>query len=458
MRKLKYLVMISSLIFLSACGKKEVDYNVTDTGTGTENQQSDALQGSIKEKIGAPDEWVEDIDTDKMKRINAEIIIPDVSGMNVYDVKDIDYKNSPEKKEEFIGKLSEGEVYYYGEGYETKDYYKEAMDELLYQMKILEVNGLSDQDSKTSYDICLSSYNDLEELYNNAPEEPVKASNYEASEYLFTYNNIDYIVRFGEDSLFMQPKNVGEVISEEDAEFLYGELITDEPNRCGISEDEGEDIALEFINHMEFGDFCKTDTYDMTFDVYEERNGIPGYHADTYNNGYVYTFVRKVDDMLLSDYIYENSNMMYSEISELMGEEHTNHSSYSYVKNNKLEIIKIGVNDKGVVLVEYDGPTQITGTKAENVKLLSFDNVLSAFSYEIDARPIYEKVTFRYMELCYMSFTDDNGTRCIIPVWRLTDVSADSIIGGEDFSYVVINAMDGTVINVADNLFDVEFY
>ncbi|MBQ8412493.1 MAG: hypothetical protein IJX12_02665, partial [Lachnospiraceae bacterium] len=148
---------------------------------------------------------------------------------------------------------------------------------------------------------------------------------------------------------------------------------------------------------------------------------------------------------------YLNGNIYSSQVIETLDDTTIN---YGWAPESSMEEIFIRVNDKGIVAMTYHSPMEITGVNAENVKLLAFDEVKSSIAYVIDEKTYYEYTSFKYLELTYFLYHDkEEDKHCIIPVWRLTDKTMDLILrNNEKFSYVVINAMDGSVINVGEQI------
>ena len=129
-----------------------------------------------------------------------------------------------------------------------------------------------------------------------------------------------------------------------------------------------------------------------------------------------------------------------------------------YVKKDwPLENIEIRVNDSGIVGFDYNAPLEVTETVVENSNMKSFDEVRGAFEQmvmianaktdsEVDGNVAIEidRVVLGYARI---SEADSYDTGLMVPVWdfqgKVTDEYGMEYNGG----IMTINAIDGSVID-----------
>jgi hypothetical protein len=128
------------------------------------------------------------------------------------------------------------------------------------------------------------------------------------------------------------------------------------------------------------------------------------------------------------------------------------------------EYIEVALTDDGLLYLEAENPSDITGTETGDVSMLDFSDIQSVFKETLEKWDIeldefhteilkgivdYQKnIEFNRLELAYMRVTSDkDNNECkIIPVWRLEYISLGDIKFELD-----INAIDGSVVNCSVN-------
>ena len=458
MRKIRSLIYILVLLAISGCGRKEVDYSVDDTAENS-GGYSDISMDKISEKIGVEELWEETINADDLKKVYAEVIVPDVTGMKVVDMEAVKYFDSPEDKERFIRSLTSGDIYWYGNDYRIKEDYDWDIASVQALIDYFEAEGGYSDDE---YDSLVDALTILEEERENAPEDYVSAENFEENDYIIEYNGIDYWITFSDytdrtESIYIQPKDYTDFVDKENFNLIFDDVVitSSDENRCLMTEEEARQEALDFINNLNIGEFSCVDTKALKYTMYTNSNSqehiiTPSTEQIEYYDGYTFRFLRSIDGINVDGNYYRFSDTY---LNQIIVEEVDDIANYLWFPKDCMEEITIRVNDKGIVNMEYCSPMHITSINAENVNLLSFDKVKAALAYEIDSKDYYGYKTFRYLELTYFNYYDKElNKNCIIPVWRLTDKSFNSMVGEEEFSYVMINAMDGSVINVGEQI------
>lgn len=409
MKRVRTLIYILVLLTFTGCGRKEVDYNVDDSQDNT-GGSSDMSMDTISEEIGAEERWEEIIDEAVLKKVYAEVIIPETTGMKVIDVKQANYMRDSSAKENFINNITDGEVYCF----------------------------LDDEDTSLDYMI---------------------SESFEENSYILDYNDIKYAISFSGNSerserIYFEPLNMEDLIEMENVNIgLYDESISSEQeNKCSLRVEDAEEIAREFICDLDVGEFSCVDAKALKYIIYtnSNENGVvmtPDTECIEYYDGYTFRFVRSIDGVCVDGNYYGMSGNYSEQLYEAIAA--SNH--YNAISEKCMEEIIIRVNDLGIVSMMYYSPMNIISVKAEDANLLSFDNVKASVAYEIEENESYKGICFTHMELTYFNYYDKElGNNCIIPVWRLTDKSMDVIFDDGTFSYIVVNALDGSVINVGE--------
>lgn len=437
------------MLSLTGCGKDKVDY-VTETNTPTDGIATNISTGTLEEQIGAENVWEEDIDVDKGKKICAEVVIPDATGMKVVNLERVSF--DAEFKENFMNCLTDGPVYKYDYEYLPKADIQENIDYYKGIIANLEEQGYEPYNEDDEYYHWYRALKAEEELLEQAPEDYVLADDYSGYTYLFENDGVEYIVNFiGDVStmdrwIVLDVKNPEETIDESNYTGVFYQTTGDyttmdeediNTNRCDITEEEAKKAALDFVSCLELGEFKIVGTEMMSVYCTLEDGS-----AETFYYGYSFKLYRAIDDIEVDGNDYINSPVTDEQYRESLTD------SYNAASCNMcFEEIKIDVTDKGVVRMTYMSPHRYKETVAENVNLQSFDSVKSVAIEEISAKSYYEYDTMRRMELGYYNYWDeDTENTVVIPVWKLTtDISGNCTPSD---SYVLINAMDGSVINV----------
>ena len=140
------------------------------------------------------------------------------------------------------------------------------------------------------------------------------------------------------------------------------------------------------------------------------------------------------------------------------------------------EVIKVLVNDNGIIMVDWEAPSKIGQTMNENVELLDFEKIQQLFSNNIqymvglqmeDETIVKQEVNITEIRLGMMrvKMKETNDQYMVVPVWNffgtLTDTYTGPQPGGyklnennqytdefyKNSSFLTINSIDGSVIN-----------
>ncbi len=466
MKRLKKAIFcISITMLLTGCGKDKVEY-VTETNTPTDSVSTDISMDSVAEKVGFDEElWEEAVDDSTVKRIYANVTVPDVTGMKVIDVEMLNHQEDPEAKENVLKAFAEGEIYRFDEGYIPKPYYQADVD---YYQSVIDANG----DNMDEW--VLERYNELFEIYNNAPDDYVVADDFEPNSYRIDYDNLNMLVSFrhyneygtSNNSIMFTLEDTNSLVEEPNKNVMVeygagGEYLSDD-NRCTMTVEEAQEKAEDFVAKFNAGDFEVVGTEQIEFNVYYgELGGYTYTETENYYDGYVFHFFRSIDGVTVDGNIYHATSDAVDQALDAAGAELN--ESYTYTPVNSMEQITVFVNDKGVFDATYNSPVEIKEVVADNVNLLSYDNIKNVVIQEMQNKDYYQYVTLRHMELTYFLWHDKiNDKYSIVPVWRASDDSPQTMLyesmffGYGDTHFIVANAMDGSIINVGEQM--ISFY
>ena len=260
-RKKKFVVMAAAfacIAALSACGKKDTDYNV-DVGNGD--------GGSVQSKYSIPEscDTTFDAGSTGLKEIrltDSDITVPNTGAMYVAPVKmkEID----PEYRKNLVEKLFDTDkgVYVY---YDMENMDKLSKEDIQEYIDLYEQQKKADPSNATNYD---SDIDRMNRLLQTTSKQRENAGDYSADEYMGTVGNLEYRISFpqeGEnDTLFRIKEDLLQYRPMEGATGVftssleeyntglgdeYGELESD-INECSLSVDEARQIAEEFLSKI----------------------------------------------------------------------------------------------------------------------------------------------------------------------------------------------------------------
>lgn len=452
--KKKMKAMLITLCFatmLVGCGKEKVEY-VDDGGSST-TQATNTAVNVTESSAEVSDNWQENALANNNK-INATVIMPEVSEFKAIQVSENFYDE--EEKEAFLNALTDEPVY----KYDLNNYTKEMLDALIAecnaQLEVYEADGLGE-----GYEYLFDEQYALIEEYNslkeNAPDELVLATEFDIDKYLTKINGVEYEISMGNQS-----ENYNEIIIKPTSEYMYvwGKdwegghcefdeyLVADNPdnNMCTVSKEEAEKTAADFVEKLGITGMEMIDSYAASFNGYNDEDEL----EKAFYNGYVVSFSRVVDGISINrneyfdNYTYNAEVQLTAQCSECYSDMvDTNYFSGGY----GIENIYVIVNDEGVVYFNYENPFSVDSVLGEDLELVSFDSVKNIMIEEIESKDYYSNEIFTECKLTYFPVRDeeDRDSIAIVPVWKLSDSDYSSM--------VVVNAIDGSVINMGYQLF-----
>ena len=435
------------LTAFSGCGDKTVDYGL-DKETAGDGSEADS--GTLAEKYNIPDEINVSIDVGdstltKIEINDEDITYPDTSSMDIAFYKKKEF-NSETKKNlaETVFDKDEG-IYVYDEENPTKSDLQDTIER--YKVEKEEALNNGDADSAA---VSQEMIDMLTEQLDSAPDEYGAAGDYSESRYIGTIDGREYCLQLYENYSYLYIREnkadyrplVGaeeniSCYSTSSGDFDAAE-IEDLENMCSLSEEEALNIAEDFMSNIGFDDMILTKTDGLYWNYYNCYT----VETDTIElDGYTFFFSRAIDNSAVSAMNPTNASNFANEGEslELPSEKFT-----------------ISIDANGIVEANWTWYLESTGETEENVKLLSFDELLDAANENISeyyvAYPTnYTKIEFNKMELTYFpEETDEEGVFKYVPAWILSEFEVYQDSSGEEYPYqiVVIDATNGEVIDL----------
>lgn len=465
MKKAHALVMILTLILtVSGCGKKEVDYvennNVTSdsvsaTDTDGDGAGTGVISGSLAEQIGAPERWEGEYEGNNsgMTEIDvlADVNLDGVSGVNVYHTESI--KLTEEYKKNFLETMSEGVIYNYDDELKPKAYWGALVEQQQNEIAQAEDGMAMNPDAyDESYtDGLYATLREYQEKYDAAPDDYMVASDFTGNAYKITYLGMDFLVTFNADDdsyvtditlrLMDTRDMLGDGIEAQDSgidwvdrdqigTYTMGEFKYQPENNGYVREqDQIEQEVQTFLNGLGITGFSMVQNFNIDFytGTYEERES-------TKRDGCGVVLYKSMDGLYLCGQEYEKETYISQE-----------DISFEY-NRDRLERIELCINDKGVFGMTYSFPMEWTA-QTENVEILSFNTMqeyLIQYAQELEeTHPTYTNI-----DLIYCIYSESTGSHefMVVPAWRFY-----SSVSKNQFKYeIMANAVDASRICVEE--------
>lgn len=433
-----------------ACNKKEVDYVESDIKQQSDNVNQDISTDKIKNKLGVSDSWSEKIDDEYGISIGADVKVPDVSYLKVIKASKFIFTN--EEKKLFIHAITDEPVYDYPVFYkdmtklQLKEYISYNEDCLKMSEDILQDVEREDIEEQLS---------ELYSYYETAPDEFSLSLDYSSTAYYTRYNDIEFTIYFmgGDEtsSVVMRPIHYKKIYDEESYEivdFQMQDKNYEADNLCDISENEAKKTAYEFVDKLNYGEFVIVDNYPLSCVVNIENNN--DHNSKKYYDGYTFVMYREIDGVAVDGRDWDSVVLHPS--TDVIQEQGSN-GGYVRYPGYGFEKMYVCVNDDGVIYFNYEAPFRLGKVSSSDVILLSYEKIQEIIREEILKQGIYSYKCFNSMELKYLPIKDINNPSnySVIPVWMLT-VETKYVTT----SYIVVNAIDGTVINMEELYYEID--
>lgn len=465
-----------SVGMLAGCTDKTVDYNIDNrTEEDTEASVSEAesqtepyAEGfeqfqSLAQKRYV-DSWNAVTDDGRKVRINIRtmIEIPDVQAMCVLEVCEPGF--DAEYKEKVIKAIfGTSDIYSYETDKLPREDLLKLIDEKEYELKRLEeyceeAHKRGDEDMEQYFrdeiDEGWEMIDMLEKYAKNAGSEYTPVDDYEGNLFMGYIDGIRYMLKFEKKEDREIEKNI--VFKAVDMHDLCSEKIKDS-KYC--------DLVFQIIDNKQ-DNLCKTDLEEIkgTVEDFLDAMGVSVIVGEDVReqlwSGLDYRDEELTDENIVKDGFMLNMNLgtKYGPIYELLsnyldgGWKPDSAESDEGGIYSTLHIAYVSLNDSGVAYADICSPMEIV-KQTDDVKLLSFDIIeeimkdeLSANPYEYTLNKAVSEINIDSISLIYYRMKDkkEEGRYCFVPAWEFSSSNYDTLL--------IINAIDGTVIDVDETL------
>lgn len=449
------MVFISGTALTGCGGKKQVDY-----GLEGESEQADT-GAMLVSRLNVPESYKGDItgissDTGlSAVRIDAaQISVPEKDKMSVVycqkNVIDSEYKKRI--CENFLD-VNEG-VYVY----DPEKPYKGDLEKTIEDFQEY-ADSETDETLKAEYGETIK---ELRDELKTASDEREGAGDYTADDYVGYKEGHMWQVSFGSDeqydtgfniSLFgdyldYRPMENATFVNCYSSEYNNGRTLPD--NSAKISKDDAIRKGLEFLASCGINDVVQTDCYDNMWEYSNQDMGNIGFDLD----GYVIKYKKGVDGVPVYTPVIYNLDALNSSSGDLENVD----DSVTYEQAD--EVYRLTVDDNGILSADAVDISRPTGEKDDNVKLMTWDEVLKVLpdavnTFYSENKTNYSEITFNDVRLTYYKVKDGDGYK-YVPVWAFTECSLDQDGGNSDIlppvQLIMINAVDGSLIDLKSAL------
>lgn len=451
---------------LWGCAEKKIDYEL-DSQQG----QADATGGlaEFAEAEKWSDEWELELgDGKKISMvIDAEISVPDVDAMSVIEVEKLQLDHAARKQllEAFFGGE---EIYYHDMEHQTREDLKDSIEKLEADISISEeylgmlgnqVGSVEAEENEYLEGLKQDLERDKEKLLRyqealeTAADAPVPAEDYGSCQEFISYvNGIRYDIRFpeeGEDAVITiepgelhggAPTYFPEALSELkecDYAHCYSSGEAEADNECPLSREDAREIADRFIGNSGLPDLVCSKEENLMWSGWNESDG-EGAVDREHIYGYCFSYEFGVNGMSFMDF---GDEWCYLGSVWSLPDDYYSLGSHCLVE----------VTDDGVIGMTLYYPLVVKKV-TENVELMPMETIQQIMKNEAtEHTDLYDFNTYRYsnaMDLIYFRVRDreDSDSYSYIPAWRLSQM------GSSCFHPILVNAIDGSVIYVKDEL------
>lgn len=436
------------MMFASGCGRQGVDYNMSGNPDG-ENGDNTDTEGKLAEQLKIPESCDVSINVgntfiESITIQDDHIEVPATGGMSVVYCE-LDRKDNSYKKQMAELLFDEGTAIY-AWSYENR--IKRDIEKDLEYWKLVREESLAEGDSVELEDDYISRY---ERDLQDAPEEYPLADDYSEKSFIGTRNGVEYwfdVYPYGNDysmatyaSLHMRDQLAYRPFEGmTDGYIVEGPAVDrfDGVNACTITLGEAVGVAEYFLDDCGVTDMIQSEASILGWMYYHQ-----GSDEETIieYDGYIITFSKMVHytpaycgDVLNVD------NLQAGDMSI----------------DIPMEKFTVYVDDSGVIKASWTTMFSPTGEEEINVELLSWNEMIEAANQNIPA--YYEKysishrrlnITFNDVRLSYYPVPDETREKTYkyIPVWVFLQYDDIDSYFLSPYQMVIINAMDGTVVD-----------
>lgn len=469
-RKLQAVLWACGLItvLLAGCSDRSVDYDL-DTQTA-----SNEASGSLKQFAGAED-WNDDwvvttADGEELElSVRADVTVPDADGMSVIEVEETVVDT--EFKKQFLTEIfGNGNIYYHDPEYYTREEveaeiaeYQRLIDEAQDGMDSVAENGINGEYQQGSYNMWAAwmeryetEMQQYQNLLNGARDEYILAEDYSICDRYLGYVGENLMeVAFGmtEDGSqaagyislyyagggYLGPESLRGYEQVDLLQSVMGAEVDADTNECTYSISDAKKLADTFLSHIGCeGMMCTSQQAVMWYGMNrDEDNMVTAEDQATY--GYEFGYSMGVEGLVLAESMFDYDAFRGMETIPVFYDSDCS--------------ISLRVQDEGIVQVYMSNPITINQI-SRSVELLPLASIQKIMENELaensGAYDFEESTSFNSMELIYFRVKDDEkeGSYSYVPAWRLCDEHYSGIYRHA----VLVNAIDGTVIHLLDEL------
>lgn len=471
--KILYIGALLFVCMLTGCQKNERDIAKQ---VGSIETEESAQGAELKAMLGVEDIWDETIEAEARTgekatvKISAKVFLPSTDHMSVVQLESDGF--TQEKRQEILEAICEPDSISNEKPLEAVKAELEQYVELIdrWQQKqsdTIETYGVRDE----SIDEILNNLYSTQKTLLNSMEEN-KAENrqtdYTENEFYgkidgrwfhfcFTNGNLSagLVNTHTRELSFPLPEN-------QYCEYYYvrPEEAEGIENQCRISRTEAEQIADDFLEKMGYKEYMLNDCQNIRWaalDVnqldLESYSYINKNLTELGDCGWYFTYGRDVNGVAadVSDYAYITYNI-------------ENYEAYAVGKYG-VERVEVNIDNAGIFAFHITYPYKQKAVLEQQVKLLSFAQIQDAFRSAIknSTEPYVQNAKqvscFDRLELVYFRHLCDDGTFTLLPVWRLCSLHQGDVEEPERIAAVyMVNAIDGTSIDVFDELYEAANY
>lgn len=466
-KKLLYIRVLLFVSILTGCQKNIAEeVNSIETEGGVKEQ-------ALKTMLGAEDTWVETIEAEAKTgekaavKISAKVSLPSTDCMSVVELEPDGF--TQEKKRDILESICETGSISDVKPLEAVKAELEQYAELIsgWQQKqndAMETYGMRDEGID---EILRNLHHEQETLLNSMGEDQTESrqADYKNGEF---YGKIDgrwFHFYFTSGSLYaaLADKHTRALSFElpENQYCTYHHVKPEEmegiENQCQIPRTKAEQMSDDFLQKMGYKEYMLNDCQNIRWTALdvnqhdlESYSYVNGYDSTELGDcGWHFTYGRDVNGVVsdVSDYGYIRLDTAIYE-------------DYAMAKYG-VESVTVDVDNAGIFAFSVIYPYKQKAVLEQQVKLLSFAQVQDAFCTAIkNSTAAYVQNAknvscFDQLALVYFRHLCDDGTYTLLPVWRLCSLYPGTVEEPEGIKAVyMINAIDGTSIDVLDELYE----
>lgn len=236
-----------------------------------------------------------------------------------------------------------------------------------------------------------------------------------------------------------------EVLADSPMNVMYMErLAPDSPigteNICSITEQEAVKQAETFVDQMGIQGLAVSGVYQARQDVWKVDEETGDSYNESATKGYLVYFGREMGGVttpLIDDYLQKECRDMVKKVNGAFTEIELVGTSYGY------EWIIALVTDDGIEELQYANPMEIAEVTAEQAEVMDFAQIHKCAMQYMQENDYSRKID--KIELC-MGLVRYEDAYALLPVWCYeSDIAFSDVTSNRDG--ILINAIDGSIID-----------